>query len=265
MDKQSVLLIVILSLCACAVSLQCDLPPRHWCDTPQVAEQCQVYDSCAKYVWNQDIEVTAPSPVHISLYYESLCPGCRAFIKEQLIAANKAFGPSKPGSVLHVSLFPYGNAQESFNGSQWVFNCQHGQQECIGNVIETCSMSLLHNFTTYWPYITCIETSPNETDMLLVGKECANKLGIDFIPIQACAMGSLGNQLEHKMAEATAALVPPHKYVPWIVVNGVHTEEIQSAAQTDLIKLVCDTYKGPTPQVCAKMNEVNLPRNMKGQ
>ena len=34
-----------------------------------------------------------------------------------------------------------------------------------------------------------------------------------------------------------------HKYVPWVTVNGIHTEDIQSKAQDDLVGLICSTYK----------------------
>jgi len=37
----------------------------------------------------------------------------------------------------------------------------------------------------------------------------------------ACTKSPLGNQLEHEMALDTDKLVPPHRYVPWIVLNGV--------------------------------------------
>ena len=36
---------------------------------------------------------------------------------------------------------------------------------------------------------------------------------------------------------------PPHTFVPWIVVNGEHSEELQRRAMEDLVGLVCSLYK----------------------
>ena len=55
----------------------------------------------------------------------------------------------------------------------------------------------------------------------------------------------MGNQYEHEMAQATNALNPAHTYVPWILVNGNHTDDVQSSVQTGLLKYVCDNYEGP--------------------
>jgi len=60
---------------------------------------------------------------------------------------------------------------------------------------------------------------------------------------------SKGNELQHKMGMLTEALSPAHTYVPWVTVNGVHTEEIQAQAQDNLIKLICDTYSNAAKPV----------------
>merc|ERR1719431_2158141 len=53
----------------------------------------------------------------------------------------------------------------------------------------------------------------------------------------------------HEVANRTASLSPPHTYVPWITVQGVHTEEEEAMA--DLVSLVCKLYQGPRPVQCS--------------
>jgi len=52
----------------------------------------------------------------------------------------------------------------------------------------------------------------------------------------------LGRGYELLMAEKTNKLDPPHKGVPWITIDGKHTADIQTKAENQLLKLVCDTY-----------------------
>lgn len=61
----------------------------------------------------------------------------------------------------------------------------------------------------------------------------------------------VGNALQHELALQTESLSPAHQYVPWVTVNGVHTEDIQNRAQDDLVKLICETYTGSNkPTAC---------------
>jgi hypothetical protein len=55
--------------------------------------------------------------------------------------------------------------------------------------------------------------------------------------------GPEGNALMHEMGLRTESLDPPHNYVPWVVVDGVHNTTIQNMAMADLTALVCQTYQ----------------------
>lgn len=188
---------------------------------------------------------TAAPKVGIALYYESLCGGCREFIMSQ-------FYPTflKVGQIMNVTLVPYGNAEESRYGDGWRFTCQHGAQECVGNLIETCAISILQNATAFFPLIHCLEMNIKSGDPRSVAEQCASQQGIDFAAIDKCQKGPQGNALEHQMALKTNALVPRHNYVPWITLNGKHTDDIQNKATFNLLGLVCDTYQGAKPSVC---------------
>jgi interferon gamma-inducible protein 30 len=85
--------------------------------------------------------------------------------------------------------------------------------------------------------------------MKTVSVQCAEKTKIDYSKIDACTKSKLGNQLQHMFGVQTENLQPPHKYVPWITVNGQYTEDMQEQAQQDLVKFTCKTYK-----VCFEIN-----------
>ena len=54
--------------------------------------------------------------------------------------------------------------------------------------------------------------------------QCAKQTGVDYAAVLACTGSSLGNQLLHEMALETENLDPPHKNVPWVVVNRVRRQ-----------------------------------------
>ncbi len=80
-------------------------------------------------------------------------------------------------------------------------------------------------------------------DVVTVATQCAEKTQLDFSAIDACRNSKLANQLQHRYAVQTENLQPQHQYVPWVTINGVHTEEIEREAERDLVKLICRTYK----------------------
>lgn len=231
---------------------KCNMPPSLWCSDGEVAENCGVLDQCLKSL-TPDV---AAQPVNFTLYYESLCPGCRDFFREQLYKTYQTLGDS----VMNLTLVPYGNAKESKSPfGKWKFVCQHGKEECVGNLIETCAFVLEKTKTISVGFIHCMENSEKTPEK--AAEACGPKFKIDLDKIMACANGDQGNQLEHMMAEITADLNPPHQYVPWVTLNGVHTNKIQNEAMSDLLSLICDAYKGPKPSACDRHQMMNVMNN----
>ncbi|ELT91216.1 hypothetical protein CAPTEDRAFT_134055, partial [Capitella teleta] len=152
-------------------------------------------------------------PVQFALYYESLCPDCHIFFRNQLWPTFQ-----KVSSILNITLVPYGLAQVKAVGDHWKFTCQHGPNECLGNVIETCAIHLLKKQETFMPFLACIEMNttvlPNES-----APDCARQHGIEYDDIRKCSMSGLGNSLEHAMAEMTNKLSLHH--VPYVTLSGV--------------------------------------------
>lgn len=235
---------IVLVLAAVIVGANgCLFPPSLWCDSTEIAQQCKVYNQCKDFVWREDLQ--AP-PVNFELYFESLCPDCQQFITRQLYPVY-----TKIGSIMNLTLVPFGNAEERKHGSKWIFHCQHGKEECIGNLLETCTIHALNgDMTKVMPFIYCMESS--HRDPMMAFRLCARKQGVPEERVLNCYNSSEGNQLEHQMALRTNALKPPHQYVPWVVLNGVHTEKINEQAVENLLKLICDTYTGPKPSGCSQ-------------
>ncbi|XP_046548800.1 gamma-interferon-inducible lysosomal thiol reductase-like [Haliotis rubra] len=236
----------VLTLMLCSVvgtlASECSLPPSLWCSSNDVADACKVTEHCRRTVW-KTVRGPAP-PVNFTLYYESLCPDCRNFITTQLFPAFTAVG-----SIFNLTLVPYGNAEEKKVGDKWVFQCQHGEEECAENLLDTCLLNIVNDINIAFPFINCMEEGPERSRAAF--RECGKKFpSIPTSKIEACANSSQGNQWEHEMATKTDALNPQHQYVPWVTLNGVHNEKIQNEATTNLIKLLCDTYTGTKPSGC---------------
>ncbi|XP_071502332.1 gamma-interferon-inducible lysosomal thiol reductase-like [Diadema antillarum] len=231
-------------LATTAVINACKFPPSVWCSSPDIAKSCGVEKQCS--FWQSKKGVTDAPPVQLELYYESLCPDCRQYIQNQLWPTWQKIGDS---GILNLTLVPYGNAQEQQYGDQWYFTCQHGAAECLGNLIETCALNF-YAMPKAFPFIYCLEYyGPTLTN----AEYCASLHSVDYSKIETCTQSKAGNEMEHQMAVKTDALNPPHQYVPWLVLNGVHTEQIQNEVTSNTLGVVCDTYTGPKPAGCTTL------------
>lgn len=76
--------------------------------------------------------------VNFTIYHESLCADCRQFIITQVWFAYQAVA-----DIVNLVFIPYGNAHELYRPETqlYQFYCQHGPDECYGNLIETCAIA----------------------------------------------------------------------------------------------------------------------------
>lgn len=191
-------------------------------------------------------DAAAASKVNLSLYYESLCPYCENFIVNQL---QKVF-ESDLISIINLRLVPWGNAQRITN-TNWT--CQHGPNECKFNTIEACAIYLWPAPEVHFRLIHCIER------LSLEGRQnqwqsCLGRLQLNQELMNHCYSSATGTELELRHAYETEHLQPPHRFVPWVLVNNKTLEQDYG----NYIAHVCQAYTGRNrPAACNRPPEIS--------
>ena len=175
----------------------------------------------------------------IQVYIESLCPDCMYFINRSF--KNFIEKVSKP-NLADIEFIPYGNAKEKYNETtkRWDFECQHKENECYGNIIETCIIQNLGRINSYQK-ILCIESNIEKYDLNFDAalNDCFDGDPNEIQQIYDCVEGEMGNIYEHQMAQKTGE----HLYVPWVLVDGVHDVDAENQIIESLIDYLCGDDK----------------------
>lgn len=231
--------IVILVSFGAISTIKCPADSSLWCTNAQIAKSCEVAEQCSEYIWNLgEKKMNDKNIVNLTVYYETLCPDCQEFMSGELWKAYQSVF-----DIMSLHLVPYGNAKETWcnETKMWEFRCHHAD-ECWGNLLHSCFLYFYPRTSDHLPFVHCME-SDDQDDIKVAAKNCAQQLDISLESVYKCMNSRFGNYLQHQYAEQTKNLYPPHQYVPWVTLNGVHTDDIQNKAQDDLVKLICDTYQ----------------------
>jgi len=188
------------------------------------------------------IGAAAQTPVKVGVYTEALCPGCKSFLTGQLIPAMQATGLL---GITNIHFVPFGNARENADKT---FTCQHGVNECKGNMVQACGMYAYPAQATWWPFIACLERGTPHTD----GQRCAQQSSLSWDNINACiGNSSLSYQVMHAHAQDTKNLKPAHQYTPWITLNDKPLyEDFNNIKQK-----ICAAYTGTKPSGCTRTTD----------
>jgi len=149
------------------LTIDCPKSSAKWCETKEIAQACGVTEQCKSYVWKVE---GVNDKVNFTLYYESLCPYCRQFIVAQISKAYQTIL-----DIVNITIVPYGNAKETYQPATqlYKFTCQHGPDECLGNLIHTCALNFYPKIEQYIGFINCTEATSG--DVRTVAEQCAQK------------------------------------------------------------------------------------------
>lgn len=203
--------------------------------------------------------------VKVQVFYETRCPFSIDFLINTL---QPLWEDTELRGNIDLEMYPAGNveaygAKDLSSGYRFwhtdeaafphLFRCQHGEMECLGNLIHACAIKQLKEPSVYLPFIFCMagqpEYSPEKSSY-----ECAQKHGVDLIKIKECAGSVEANEHMFEIMRQSNSLVPPRSYVPWIVVADEHAE---LAEERDLVAPLCAALRAPPevgtePAACAK-------------
>ena len=175
----------------------------------------------------------------IQVYVESLCPDCVNFITKSF---KHFYENVKKPNLADIEFIPYGNAHETYNNEtgKWEFTCQHKENECYGNLIETCAIQVMGRVNSY-STLLCIESNiarfdKNFTDTL---NYCFEDDKDTLKEIEDCVQSDISNEYQHQMAQKTEE----HHWVPWVVVDGVHDPDVENQIIESLEDYLCGNNK----------------------
>ena len=177
----------------------------------------------------------------LSVYYESACPDSKAYIINQLQPAMNLLQ-----DYLDLQLVPFGKAR-SINNGFGGFRCQHGQPECLGNMIQDCTLNLMSSRSDMEKvkYIVCEMQTKSSTRGDL---NCVFKSNVPGQLVEACVSSNQGMGLQLK-SEYLTKLVQP-TFIPTTTFDGIFNQKLQDSSIADLIGTLCSIFKDAPP--CAE-------------
>lgn len=196
----------------------------------------------------------ATKKVNIEVYYETRCPGCLMFISQTL---EPLYHTKEVQEVLNVTMVTYGNGQtvpmahisEGYKfwhpettGEGWdsVQICQHGSDECMGNLVQVCTKDI-EGHAKHMELIFCMaNTTQAGYGAEKSAFDCMKKTHVDHDKVKKCMTSPHGNSLLNAAGKTTHAL-KGRDATPWVMIEGKHVEDEHILMNsTLLLKSVCE-------------------------
>jgi len=178
---------------------------------------------------------TAPK-VQVMMFEMSQCPPCSDWMQQFDQQVMQAQGLP---AIMDISEYFVG---QNDGGGQ--FECMHGPDECVGNLIELCA----HNLTAqsvplgWWHMDVCMQS--DYTNIPDNAQGCAQQANLQWDPIVACSKDTQGDNLF--AASIDVANNMGVDATPTIFING----QEYVGGPNDPLSAVCSAYTGTPPPGC---------------
>ncbi|CAH2258846.1 jg12561 [Pararge aegeria aegeria] len=159
----------------------------------------------------EQLSNAVPQKVLLTVYYESKCPDSKSFILKQLEPTMQHLQDQ-----IKLIFVPFGKSR-SINYGDEGFECQHGPAECLGNIVQDCSLHLLNERSDKekLAYVAC----EMDTEAGSQGRyDCVENAKLSSAEVEHCVYSGKGTVLQ-LASEYYTNLVTP-KFVPTVTLNG---------------------------------------------
>lgn len=198
--------------------------------------------------------------VKVEVFYETYCPDSKRFVLEQL---NSTY--AELSDIIELQLVPYGKATRRELPNHWYsFDCQHGDKECYGNLLQSCAIHYYPDPKVHLPFVACMFTANSANTAY---ERCARAAKFNLTVLEKCNRGQEGNNLQLKFAKWTESVNSKHRleFVPWIRMNG---EDKMDEAFISFKKTLCQVYRDMIKATCdtesQKFQTMDTPEACKG-
>ncbi|KAK7082347.1 hypothetical protein SK128_005402 [Halocaridina rubra] len=175
-------------------------------------------------------------PVKLTIFIETLCPDSIKFVVNQLLPTWNALQ-----GMISIDLNAYGNAKDSGIATGYGFTCQHGPEECFGNMVLECAKRYVNDVNSFLQFVACFMfgIQPHHQRGEACGQNCWREMGANT---RVWSHHQRGQQLLHNAGIYQKSFHPISNSVPWIIINNSFTHQHLKDAQVNLFELLCSIY-----------------------
>ncbi|KAF7186179.1 Gamma-interferon-responsive lysosomal thiol protein [Pseudocercospora fuligena] len=123
------------------------------------------------------------SRVPLEAHIMSKCPDAKDCLHDLILPTMQ-----KVGDKVDFRLSYIGNATDHDDGVE----CKHGQEECLGNIIELCAMEKYPDPKIYLGFTMCLTREYQRIPERALIEDCALEHGLDMDKIQECTVNEDG-------------------------------------------------------------------------